>query len=782
MFSNFIKIAIRQMMRQQWFTAINILGLSLGLASCLLIGLWVLDEYQIDGCYTNSDRVYKVLLTNPTGERKTGEISPIPLADALKAEVPEIENACQMAYQMAILMNAGEQHHKMNLHLVSPEFLQILDFPLMHGNPATVLTTPHSIVISENMARKFFNTTDVVGKTIDVTDFGATEITGVMYNLPSNSTLKKAEAFMAIEPYVKMVQSINHPWTNSIVHTFIRLRAGASEQVVAQKIQKFIEQKDSHASVDLHIQRFQDRYLYGKWENGQPVGGRISYVRLLSGLAVFLLFLACINFMNLSTAKATHRAKEIGIRKSMGSGRGALIGQFYGEALLMSLISAGVAVTAVLLLLPAFNELTGKDIAINWGNTQFWGLIAATILGTVLLAGSYPALFLSSFKPAEILKGKLDVSTGLPNVRKGLVVFQFGISILMLIGLLTARQQMDFIRNTNLGLDRSNILVHTLDGSIRNRFQPLRNDLLQVPGIQSVTTCQQLPINIDDSSGDLNWPGKDPKAPAMVKVMCVGDDFIKTMGITMVAGRDFGAPNDTLKYLINESCARMMGMKDPVGQKIKFWLGNQEILGVMKDFHLQSLHIEIEPLVLVYQPNETYFTLIKTAPGQMEQVMASFVTPWETHNPGFPVDFGFLDKSFERQYKSETLVHQLVSIFSLISIFIACLGLLGLATFTAEQRRKEIGIRKVLGASVVSVVALLSSDFLKLVFIALILASPVAWWAMNHWLSDFAYHIDLQWWMFGVVGTLALLIAFFTVGGQAVKAALANPVKSLRSE
>jgi len=502
---------------------------------------------------------------------------------------------------------------------------------------------------------------------------------------------------------------------------------------------------------------------------------------------VFLLLIACINFMNLATARSVKRAKEVGVRKVIGALRSVLAGQFMGEALLFTVLALVLAVTLVFFLLPAFNSLTGKYLALHFTDASFWLLLIGTTLVTGLLAGSYPAFFLSSLEPVKVLKGSLKFGSGARLFRQGLVVFQFVLSMLLIVGTIVVYRQVNFIQTENLGYDRENLIYIPVEGELATltKFKTFKDELLRMPGIQTVSSMNEAPFSIGNSTGGVSWTGKDPNVNIEVTQTAVGYDLLKTLKAKLVAGRDFSAEfsTDTSNYIINESLAVRTGYKDPVGQPITMWGKPGKIIGVMEDFHFQSLHTPIAPLILRLstEPSSQNF-LIRTQPGQTKQAVASIESLWKQQNPKFPFSYHFTDDEYQKLYQSESVVGSLANYFAFLAIFISCLGLFGLSAFTAEQRTKEIGVRKVLGASVTNIIGLLSTDFLKLVLIAIVIASPLAWYTMNQWLQGFAYKLDITWWIFAVAGVLAIGIAILTVSFQSIKAALMNPVKSLRSE
>lgn len=534
------------------------------------------------------------------------------------------------------------------------------------------------------------------------------------------------------------------------------------------------------------IQRFDDMYLHSHFSaTGKLEGGRIEYVRLFSLVAIFILLIACINFMNLTTARSVKRAKEIGIRKVVGAFRIALVRQFIGEAILLAFIAIVVASGIVLLVLPAFNHLTNKQISFPFSSISFWFSILGLTLITGCISGSYPALFLSSFNPVTVLKGTLKLSSASSWLRKGLVVFQFVLSTVLIIGTIVVSKQINFIQTKNLGYDRENLIYIPLEGDLAKQYQVFKQQALNVPGIKLVSRISQTPTEIDNGTGGVDWDGKDPNVLPMFTQAAVGYDFVKTMNIQMLQGRDFSRdfPTDSVGYIVNQQALKKIAYKDPVGKRLTFWQKKGSIIGVIKDFHFNSLHVPVNALIIRLGETDDYGNiLVRAEPAKTKQALAGLEKLCKQLNPKFPFTYQFSDEEYAKLYASEQMTGKLANYFSFLAIFISCLGLLGLAMFTAEQRTKEIGIRKVLGASVSSLFVLLSKEFLIFVLIALLIATPVAWWAMNKWLQEYYYRINISWWMFVIAGLAAVLIALVTVSFQAIKAAIANPVKSLRTE
>ncbi|QHW01536.1 FtsX-like permease family protein [Spirosoma endbachense] len=789
MIRNYLKIAWRNLIRHKSFSAINILGLVLGIASSLLILLWVQDERTIDHFHANGSHLYQLYENQQTtgNDLNTTPTTPHLLAPALVAELPEVERSVHMTPGTMLLLAVGTNSYRQRGCYASPDLFRIFSFPMVQGNPQTALVGPSSLVISEAVARKLFGRTDVVGRSVRVGNQDDRQVTGVFQDIPANSSLK-FDFVLPSEPYIKQ-KSGTPRWSMNGWRTFALLRPNTDVAALNVKMLDFIHRHDADLTkVTTVMFRFEDTYLHSKFTNGQPDGGRIEYVRLFTIVAVFLLLIACINFMNLATARSAKRAKEVGIRKVIGAERTYLIGQFTGEAVLLTFLSSLIALTLVQCLIPLFNQLTEKQMAIPYANPFFWAGLLGLALITGLLAGIYPAFFLSSLQPVKVLKANsstalLRFKTGAVLLRQGLVVFQFTLSLLLIIGTLVISRQMHFIRTKNLGIDRGNVIYMRVDGELTKHFEPFRQALLQASGIQSVSSAAEDPLYTGNSTTGVSWRTKLQTDNTLFFVLPVSYDFVKTMNIRLLAGREFSKafPADSTNYIINEEAARRMGIKHPIGQEFSLEDVHGTIVGVVKNFHLNSVRVAIEPLVMPLATTNTML-IMRTQAGQTERALASLEQLTKQFNPAYPFTYTFADESFERLYKSETLVGKLTRYFALIAIVIACLGLFGLAMFMAEQRTKEIGVRKVMGASIGSIVALLSGDFMKLVGVAIVLASPLAWWAMHTWLQTFAYHVELAWWMFALAGGLVVGIALLTVSFQSIKAALVNPVKSLRSE
>ena len=789
MLRNYLKIAWRNLRRQKGFTFINIVGLALGMASSLLILLWVQDELSIGAQYPNAPHLYRVMENEiADGRIVTDEDTPGILAEELKKQFPEVVYAAAMSDREEHLLTANGKTARQTGHYAGADWFRLYGVPLLIGTPETAINRPGGIAISAKMAHLYFGSPQkAVGKPIRFDNWLTYQVTAVFANRPASNpeqyeyVLNWAD-YQQREPWTKA-------WENTGPRTRLQLRPDADVAHVNAKLKSFLKSrnKDINASynVQLFLQPETEAYLYANFRNGQRDGGRIEYVRLFVVVAVFLLLIAGINFMNLATARSVKRAREVGVRKVVGAERSSLIGQFMGEALLLTSMALMLAVALVAALIPVFGQLTDKQLTLPISQPTFWLILLALLVLMSGLAGSYPALFLSSLNPVRVLKGTLRFGEGAQLFRRGLVVFQFVLSMLMIVGTVVIYRQLQYIQTKNLGYDRENLIRIRSEGELGQKFLQFKQELTPMAGIQSVTFLKINPLQNSNTTDGVSWVGKDPTVAIQFNNTSVGYDYTRTMGMRLIRGRDFSPSfgTDSTNYLINESAAKRIGYKDPVGQPLTFWGKRGRIVGLIEDFHFNSLHVAIRPLIIQFQKDDHWGNiLIRTQPGQTKQALASIEALCRRMNPKFPFAYSFIDTEYEERYKSETVIGTLATVSAGLAIFIACLGLFGLATFTAEQRTKEIGVRKVLGASVASIVTLLSQDFLKLVLIAIVIASPIAWYAMHRWLQDFAYKIDIEWWVFAVAGLLAVGIALLTVSFQSVKAALMNPVKSLRSE
>lgn len=788
MIKNYFKTAWRNLVRNKAFSAINISGLALGMACSLLILLWVQDERSADGFHANSKQLFQVYERQyANGTVGASYITQGLLAEELKKQVPEIQYASSLDWNMPYTLEAGNKINKMEGNYAGADFFSMFSYRLLQGTPQTALNTPEAIAISRNAATYFFGSPEkAIGQTIRYENRTDLRVTAVFENIPANSSVR-FDFLRSWQAYVKENDWVNN-WSNFNPSTFIQLRADANPVTTASKIKDFIHRyipASGNVRYELGLQPYSKKYLHANFSNGQPAGGRIEYVRLLTLVAVFILLIACINFMNLATARSGKRAKEVGVRKVVGAFRSTLIGQFIGEAMLVTAFAVIIAVVLTSMLLPAFNALTGKELLLPLTQPAFWGALLALLSMTGLVAGSYPALFLSSLNPIRILKGSLKFSPGAAFFRKGLVVLQFALSTILMVGMIVIYRQMEYAQTKNLGYDRENLVYIPLEGDLVKNYSVFKDEAGKLPGMLNITKMRETPTVIAHHFGDLNWPGKDPNLVTSIADAVVGYDFVKTMNLQLAEGHDFtqGVATDSTGFLVNEMAVQKMGLKDPVGQTITWGERKGAIIGVLKDFHFSSMHQAIEPLIIRLNERQPWGTiLVRIKAGNTQQTLAGLEKLCHSLNPKFPFTYQFADLEYDKLYKSEQVISKLSNYFAFLAIFISCLGLFGLAAFTAEQRTKEIGVRKVLGASVPDIILLLSVNFLKPVAIAILVAFPISRYLMNRWLQDFAYKVDIEWWIFVLTGLLTIGIALLTVSFQSIKAAFTNPVKSLRSE
>ncbi len=790
MFKNYVRIAIRQFWKNKNFSVINILGLALGMSCSLLIFLWVQDEKSVDAFHKNGNRLYRVYERNfADGKVSGGYYTPGPLAEELKRLVPEIEMSSAYLWPEQHTFSVDDKILKQNGNGADSDFFKMFSYPLLEGRPETALSGPGSIALSHSMATSFFgNPHNAMGKTIRFENKKDYQVTAVFEDLPANVS----EHFDFLLNWKAVLEEYNwaSSWDDNDPFTYVLLRSNANPDLVEKKIMNLLgqheEYRDKAFRSELHLQRFGDSYLHGNFSNGIIDGGRIEYIRIFSLIAIFILLIACINFMNLTTARSLKRAREVGIRKVMGAVRRSLMLQFIGEAIAVSFLSAFVALLIVWLTLPSFNLLTEKQITLPFANSSFWIILTLLCFITGLISGSYPSLLLSSFNPIRVLKANaVKLNTGSLLFRKGLVIFQFTLSIILIISTIFISRQVRYVQQTNLGYDRDNLIYIPLEGELSKNFDLFKSEAQRLPGITSVSAVNLSPTNLQNGTMGIDWPGKDPNSKPTFAQIAVNYDFIKTMKLQMARGRDFSKDfaTDSVGYIINEAAAATIGYKDPLGKPLTFWGKSGHIIGVVRDFHFQSFHQSIRPLIVrLLDPGSSGTLIVRVRAGQTSAMLASLEQLSKKLNPKFPFTFQFASDEYAKLYRNDQLVGSLSVIFSLLAIIISCLGLLGLAMFVAEQRTKEIGVRKVLGANIISLISLLSADFLMLIGISFLIAVPISVWAMHEWLSNFAYHITLSWWIFGAAGLVAILISLMTVSFHTIKAALANPIKALRAE
>ncbi|MDR6943500.1 ABC transporter permease [Mucilaginibacter pocheonensis] len=791
MIKNYLKVAWRNLFRNKSQSFINIAGLSVGLACGLLILLWVQNEYSVDSFFQNSGRLFKIYKTNFDHRVPSGSYEvPGVLADELKRSFPDIEYATNFGFGETSTFQAGNKVVKMKGNSAGADFFKMFSYRLLAGSAQAALNSPDAIAISRNMAEIFYGSPDkAIGKAIKYQNQKNFKITAVFENLPKNAS----QSFDFLTNWDAFLQ--NNPWARDMGNTgptaYVLLRPQANAAAVNAKIAHFfdlyyhINRSTANSYSNIALQPYAEAYLHSDLANGKPGGGRIEYVHLFSIIAVFILLIACINFMNLSTARSVKRAKEVGVRKVAGALRGSLIWQFITESLFITLLAAVIALVLVPLLLPEFNQITQKQLSLPFAQPGFWLTIAGITLVTGLIAGSYPALFLSAFKPIKVLKSAVKLDTGTLFFRKGLVVFQFVLSVILVTSTIIVSRQMNYLASRNLGYDRENVVYLPIEGELSARYQIFKQELLKRPGILSVSRLSSPPVNIYGSTSAVDWVGHDSTSNVLITRAAIGYDYFKTMKLTLLAGREFSSayPSDSSGYILNETALKLTGYKDPIGKPFRYMRKQGTIVGIVKDFHFHSLHEAVGPMVLVAGENDPAgVVLVRIQPGKTKEALAAMENLSKALNPAFPPVISFVDEQYQQLYQSEQVINQLAHIFALLAIFISCLGLLGLAMFTAEQRVREIGIRKVLGASISSLFSLLSVEFITLIGISVAIALPVAWYGTSGWLQSFAYRTSLPWWIFALSGLLIVSIALLTISLQLIKVALLNPVKSLRGE
>jgi ABC-type antimicrobial peptide transport system permease subunit len=800
-FRNYFKIAWRNLKRDKQFSLLNLIGLSTGLACALLIWLWVSDEISVDKFNANDSQLYQVMKTAPTadGGIVTFPYTPSLLGKSMQNELPEIQYATvvrpEQSDESAGIISINNKNFKASSEYVDRNFFKVFSYKIIEGNANGFASDKYGVLLSDKMALKLFNTTqNLVGKTIEWNrgEFsGSYIVSGVFQSPPSNAT-DQFDLLFNYNVYQSKESEDIANWGSNNQYTYLLLKKGTDVDAFNKRIKDFTKEKikqfypgDKYLlkwEGNIFVQKYSDRYLHGNYVNGVPSGGRIEYIKLFSIIAIFIVIIACINFMNLSTAKTSRRIKEVGIKKVVGASRRSLMLQYMGESILMAFASLIIALLLVELFLPAFREITGKNISLDLNVDLILSAICITLI-TGLVAGSYPALYLSRFKPVSILKGKLIASSGESRIRKGLVVFQFTISVVLIVSVIVVYQQMKLIQTTNLGFNKSNVIRFSNGGNLKNVVSPFLTEIKKIPGVVNATTESGDFFGQTSHGGSgIDWEGKDPNLGIEYYGNDVGNDFLETMDLQMAAGRPFSKQfADSSSVIFNETAIKAMGLKDPVGKTVSLWGQKKQIVGIVKDYHFKSLYDKISPSFLVCEPNADN-TLIRIKAGTEKQTISEIKNLFTKFTSGLEFNYSFLDDDYNKLYASEQRVAELSKYFAGIAILVSCLGLFGLVAFTAQKRQKEIGIRKVIGASVGNITLMLSKDFFALVFISILIAFPVSWWLMHSWLQGFAYRVSIQSAVFIIVAILVLLITLLTVSFQSIKAALTNPAKSLRTE
>ena len=791
MFKNYLKLAWRNTIGNKVYSALNITGLAAGIAVTLLISLWAWHEYSYDRFLPNYTQLYQVKLNfDQNGDIQTQSGGCLPIADALRNNFPEVKYVAETGWTSNHSLIVGDKKLYQQGMIVGSDFLKMFQFHLLSGHSATVLNEPFSIILTQSAAKALFGNDNPIGKLVRIDNAHNVKVAGLMDDVPDNSTLQFSfllpfSYWEQTEPWVKTIRT---DWTHCPIHHYVELLPGVTEEPFAPMIQMLLKGHDPIHKVEIVLQPVKNWHLYSEFKNGKASGGFNVYVRMYCIIGTLVLLIACINFVNLFTARSEKKAREVGVRKAIGSGRASLILQFLTESVLVTFIAALFAIVIVQVSLPAFNSLTGNTLKIPYTAPVFWILLLVFILFTGVMAGSRPAFYLSSFNPVKVLRGTLQVGKAAALPRKILVVIQFTCSIALIIGTIIIYQQISHVKNRSTGYDADRLVMTTITPDLNRNYTALKNDLLQSGFVANVARASSPVPVIDFQAGCnlLNWPGKNSGEPLGINYAAVSADFFKTAGIKMKEGREFaGIPNDTLHVILNEAAVGQLRLKSPVGQMLTTELSKEpvRIIGVAKNAVIGSPFSAIMPALFVYSPDRDGTVIYRLKPGVNVQDAIGKIAPiFNKYNPAYPYDYFFADAAYDSKFKQAQLVGKLAAVFAGLTILISCLGLFGLAAYMAEQRTKEIGIRKVLGASVSSVWLLLSKDFMVLVLIGCVVASPLAFYFMNNWLRQYDYRITIGPSVFILSALMAIVITLITISFQAIKAALANPVRSLRSE
>jgi len=789
MLRNYIKIAFRSLLKNQAYSFINIGGLAIGLAASILIFLWVADEYAYDKFQVNYNNIYKLYQSQEwNGHIGTSNSMPYKLKETLPQKSSKIKSVVMTNWGEGNLLQVGENRLNKYGLSASEDFFNMFSYEMIAGDPTTALNEPTKIVISESTAKTFFKDGNALNQTIKFDNSDELKVSGIIKDVPEQSFLEfdYVLPFSYYEKTNSWVRNGKESWDNNSFQMYALLEDGTPKEEVDQSIASILKDNNPKApTAKLFLHPMEKWRLHSNFDEGKNTGGQIVYVRLFTAIAIFVLLIACINFMNLATARSESRAREVGIRKSIGSRRKELIFQFLGESIAITTIAFLLAIVLVELVLPSYNVLVNKTISIDYSNPSIWlaSLSLIFVIGT--LSGSYPSFYLSAFEPVKVLKGKVNVGKGASTPRKVLVTLQFGFSIFLIIGTIVIYQQIQHVKNRDMGYDRENLIQIWTNGELEKNFKTIREELLRTEVVKSVCKSNS-PITSIFSNNEVKWPGKASDARVAFTTIATEYDYTETMGIKIIEGRDFSRDfkSDSSAVIVNEAAVKMMGMEKPIGQKIEVLGGSQlEIIGVIADVVMDSPYRPVEPLTMVFIPDwSSTVTIRLNKTNDIPTSIAKVESVFKKINPNYPFQYRFADVDFQKKFSIINLISQLAGIFAGLAIFITCLGLFGLAAFTAEQRTKEVGIRKVMGASVSSLVLLISKDFSRLVIFGFLISAPIAWWFLNNFLAQYDYRISVAWWVLAGVGLFALLLALLIVSTQALKAAVANPTKSLRSE
>ena len=796
MLRNYFVIAIRNLRKHAGYSCINIVGLAAGMAVALLIALWISDELTYNTYHRNYDRIAQVWQHNTfNGVKTSGTANPHVMAEELRNSFgSDFKYVLQSTWMLGRILAIDDKMFSKTGMYWEPQVIDMLSLRLIRGSAEQALNDPYSIILSESLAKAFFGDANPMGQTMRINNSSDVKVTGVYEDIPHNSDFREMSWVMPWELFViesDFIKYMHDPWDNNFTQTWAQIADNAEmEQVSARiidvKYKKLTGEIAKSSRPEVFLHPMSKWHLYSEFRNGQNSGGRIQFVWLFAIIGTFVLLLACVNFMNLSTARSEKRAKEVGIRKSMGSHRSQLIGQFFGESFLISLLAFGVALLLVQLTLPSFNQVADKRLTLLWRDPLFWTAGIGFSIFTAIIAGSYPALYLSSFRPVKVLKGTFRAGKNASLPRKALVVFQSAVSVTLIIGTIMVFKQIDFAKKRPIGYDRNGLInIPLITDDIHKHFDAVRHELKTSGAILEMAESGSPLTQVWSSNGGFTWQGKDPSLSVNLPNNGVTYEYGKTVGWTFKEGRDFSKDRgtDSLAFVINETAARFLGFEHPVGQELKWNEKSYTIIGVIKDMIIESPYTVTRPQLFHVDLDRGNVVILKLNPerssqGSLEKIKEVFAK----YNPSSPFEYQFVDEEYARKFETEVRIGKLAGFFAILAIFISCLGIFGLASFVAEQRTKEIGVRKVLGASVLNVWVMLSKDFVVLVAISLFIAVPAAWYFLSNWLNKYEYRTEIVWWIFVVAGAGTLIITVITVSYQSIKAALANPVRSLRTE
>jgi putative ABC transport system permease protein len=788
MIKNYFKIAWRNLVKNKFYSTINISGLSVGLTVGIIILLWVQDEFSYDRFHSKEENIYKVENMVGTGSsRQLWTQTAAPIGVLAKKEIPGVEDVVRISYNgyYGLYKANGKTFAEQKTFFADPSLFSVFDFKIIKGNSANPYPDENSIVITESTAKKYFGNEDALGKIITADNKINLKVSGVINDFPKNSSFHADMLFpMTLLQKImyadnKEGKNLENDFIQFSYNTFLLLKPGMSLKDLPDKLRNIhLRIKSDDTDVGYVLLPLKKMHLY----RSDGSDGGVATVRMFIIIAVLILIIACINYVNLSTARSMLRAKEVSLRKIVGAGRLQLFIQFIAETALLFIFATLVSLVLIYALTPVFNKISGKELTVSFLDYHIWQVILITILGTLIIPSIYPALLLSSFDPLKALKGKISARISDALFRKILVVVQFAFSMVLITGTIIIGDQLSFIRSKELGYDKDHVLACNMI-AMNKHADAVKADLIRQPGVLNVTFSSGDIIDYGGQTGDNSWDGKEKGETIMLSPIGIDKDFISFFKMKMQQGNAFtGSVADSTHFILNETAAKAMRMKNPVGKKFKLWKTEGTIIGIVKDFHFASMRQKIDPAIFYYNPNEYWRLYIKTTGKDAQKAIAALETEWKKYNPEFPFTYAFLDETFNNLYKSEQKTGTLFNVFAGIAIFISCLGLLGLAAYTAQMRTREIGVRKVLGASVIGIIRLLAVDFIRLVIIAIVIAAPVAWYVMNKWLEDFAYKINIGWAVFFIAGFIAIVIAMLTISFQSIKAAISNPVKSLRTE